>query len=244
MTIRTASWLLIITLAFIRLEASSCYARPSQKSLDAALLSAVEDGNREKAKSLLAQGASVNARDENGGTPLMNASYVGDTEVGFHPLGVVKLLLTHGANVNAKDKFGGTALMTASSTDSIQAVKLLLAKGAQVNAQDKEGRTALMGAAYSEGEGEAYASPEIVKYLLAHGANANARDNDGNTSLMLATKLGSDERKNATAIVKMLLAKGANVNARTKNGNTAWKWAKMNGQTAIIQMLKRAGAKG
>lgn len=239
---RHITWLLIITLAFAGFESSLCYAKSSQTSLDAALLSAVHDGNVKNVKTLLAQGASVNARDDDGRTPLMNASYVGETEWGFRPFTVVELLLAHGADVNAKDKSGGTALMTAAATNSMEAVAFLIARGATVDAKDNIGQTALMHAIYSEGEIFS-ANIGAIRYLLSHGANVNTTDKHGNTALMRTSRFLEDARAEAITITEMLLAKGADVNSRSKNGNTALKWAKTTGHAALIQMLKRAGAK-
>ena len=99
------------------------------------------------ARLLLERGASLEARDQEGDTPLIRAASFGGTNV-------VKLLLEKGANVNARDDRGMTALIAAACDcaiidmpDTLDSVKLLLQKGANVNAKDKEGRTALMMAA-------------------------------------------------------------------------------------------------
>jgi iron complex outermembrane receptor protein len=44
-------------------------------------------------------------------------------------------------------------------------------------------------------------------------------------------------------IVRILLAKGGDVNAKTQKGDTALGWAAQKGHTAIVQLLKKAGAK-
>lgn len=230
---------IIFVLAITCVEMPFVCAKPVQRNLDAGLLTAINDNNFKKAKFLLSQGASVNARDADGETALIKARFVGEPKeeptLRVHPLIFLKLLLSHGANTNLKDKDGNTALMTAAK-GSPEAVKRLIAKGAQINVKNNNGETALMQTIDWECEGSC-SSPDTVKLLLSKGADINSLDKDGNTALIWAARLPSYARVNAIAIVKMLLAKGANINARSKNGNTALKWAKMNGHTAIIRVL-------
>ena len=81
-------------------------------------------------------------------------------------------------------------------------------------------------------------SADSVKLLLEKGADPNVQNNDGYTILMWAAL---SESCNAE-VVKMLLAGGANVNAKAKNGTTAMTYAKRRGETAIVSLLKEAGA--
>jgi len=92
---------------------------------------------------LVGHGADIEARDEEGATPLMRAAEFGQT-------GIVRALLEHGAKVEAKDKYGNTALIAAACEcavvdmpDTLPSMKLLLEKGADVNAKNKHGNTAL-----------------------------------------------------------------------------------------------------
>ena len=64
---------------------------------DLALIDACELGNIEDVKECLADGANVNARDDQfGGTPLHGAAGYGQTKV-------AELLLANGAEVDSKD---------------------------------------------------------------------------------------------------------------------------------------------
>ena len=100
-----------------------------------------------KVGELLAKGADVKARDENGTTTLMIASAKGYCEV-------VRQLLDKSADVRAQDKDGATALMHASAAGHSEVVGQLLDKGADVHAQDKDGATALMHARAAAGQSE------------------------------------------------------------------------------------------
>lgn len=72
------------------------------------LMRAALDGNTEKVKQLIQQGADINQRDDNGRTGLMFAVINTHYET-------MKLLLEYGADVNAKSNQGGTALMGAAT---------------------------------------------------------------------------------------------------------------------------------
>lgn len=147
------------------------------------ILEAAENGNVEKIKLLLENGADVNAKDDKGWTPLMMASRHSNTSSNIE---TVNLLLQNGADVNAKQNTGWTPLMLASrysNTDSnIQTVKLLLQNGADVNLKNNDGWTPLKLASKNS-------NTETVKLLLENDANVNLKNNNGNTALMLAKNL-------------------------------------------------------
>ena len=108
---------------------------------------AVRFGIKADVEAMLANGADVNARDENGRTPL---HALGGIVRGGHPYpsqidakGIAELLIATGADINAKDKDGNTPLHAAASGGEKSVVELLLAKGANVNAKNASGQTAL-----------------------------------------------------------------------------------------------------
>jgi hypothetical protein len=87
--------------------------------------------------------AYINARDEDGQTPLLWASEGRNSKDGS----VVRLLLEHGADVNAQSQDGWSPLHRASSYGALEVVRLLLEHGADVEAKKDDGKTALQLAA-------------------------------------------------------------------------------------------------
>jgi ankyrin repeat protein len=88
-----------------------------------ALFRAVREGNTDMVKSLLSSpGPDVNARDERGSTPLLEAARFGHDDI-------CRILIAAGANLLAKDNDGKTALMLAVQGNHDQVVRLLKQAG-------------------------------------------------------------------------------------------------------------------
>ncbi|WP_373000545.1 ankyrin repeat domain-containing protein [Marinobacter sp.] len=102
---------------------------------DALLISAAGNGEKRRVQLLLSAGASVNARDSQGYTPVIRAAENGH-------LSVVKLLLAAGANVNVSQG-GESLLMKVVASGDLLTAETLLAAGADVNYRADSGRTAL-----------------------------------------------------------------------------------------------------
>jgi ankyrin repeat protein len=146
------------------------------------ILTAVYRGETTK----LASGVSaknVDARDEDGRTPLMHAV------LGEHPnLEVISILIDRGADVNASDNKKWTALHFAAQSQNAEVVRVLLQAGADVDARDEDGTTPLWRCLMSD------TSTEVVHLLLEAGANPNAQDKWGSSSpLSLAKDMGNEE---------------------------------------------------
>ena len=96
---------------------------------DPDLFDAAEFGDLEYARMLLGgpgvdgEPIDVDARDTEGVTILMLASYYGHAEI-------VRLILDHGADPNLRDRRGRTALMRAESGGHTQVVAMLRQSGA------------------------------------------------------------------------------------------------------------------
>ncbi len=129
---------------------------------------------------LLDSGADIEARDDEGETPLMRAAAFGQSET-------FKLLLERGAKINVRDRGGLTPLIAAACSCAIATMnstydimKILLEKGANVNARTRDGKTALIMAAGSPDDSAS------VKLLLNWGADPMAKDNEGKTAMTFA----------------------------------------------------------
>ena len=198
------------------------------------LCEAANNADIEQIKSLLADGADVNAKAggwPGGDTALMKAAGSSSDTAAE----AVKLLLAAGADVNVKNNADKTALMCAAASGA-EVFRLLLAAGAEVNARDDRGRTALMEAVKSLGAGV-----ESVKLLLDAGADVQPTDDDGWTALMEAAgSVGAGAES-----VKRLLDAGAEVNAKSEFGRTALmqaagNWGNVSAES--VKLLLAAGA--
>ena len=188
-------------------------------------------GDRAVVRTLVKNGADVNARDESGDTPLMAAALYADTAV-------LELLLRAGADVNATNKAGATALMRAATFED--KARLLVANGADVKARSRFGNTALILAARKPG------NSRTVKLLLDRGADPNAANVLGATALMAAAAAADADS------VRTLLDRGADVNAKPNmdvsgftwgGGRTALMWAAFQGNESLARLLLERRAK-
>ena len=108
---------------------------------------------------LIKAGADVNAKDNDGRTPLLHAVRWSDESTE-----IVTLLIEAGADVNAKDNDGWTPLFVAAANPNTpEMITLFIEMGADVNAKNNNGETPLMNA-HSSG------NLEIIKLLKAAGA--------------------------------------------------------------------------
>ncbi len=122
---------------------------------DIAIYEAAREGNIEAVKQHIAAGTDVNAKDNDGWTPLFIAAGKGHKEI-------VELLLANGAEVNAKGDGGVTPLLVAAASGYKEITELLLADGADVSAKIDDGRTPLDLAILNK-------QPELADLLRKHG---------------------------------------------------------------------------
>jgi ankyrin repeat protein len=241
------------------------------KAPDISIHKAAEDGNIEAVKQHLAAGTDVNAKDDDGYTPLDYAVPAGKEET-------ADLLRKHGGISGAEDSIHVAAIM-----GKIEAVKQHLAAGADVNAKHMNGSTPLHWAAW---EGHM----EVVELLIAKGADVNAKNNKSITPLDAAitrshteiadllrkhggktgeelkaagkptapvAEAASPEPPTAKApdisihqaaydgnieAVKQHLAAGTDVNAKADGGVTPLHGAAAGGQNEIAELLIAEGA--
>jgi len=91
-------------------------------------------GDREEVEDLIAAGADVNARDEEGKTPVFHA-------LGCDQADVIKVLIDHEADVNLPDYSGRTPLHEAARKGRLEFLQILIAAGGDVNARNDTGWT-------------------------------------------------------------------------------------------------------
>ena len=106
------------------------------------LMAAAHAGDLAQVQRLLAAGADVNMRDENGWPPLMKACYNAELKHGFAD--VVQALIDAVADIEAPIGYGVRPLMLASGYGETAVVEALLKAGADVLAKNEGGYTALM----------------------------------------------------------------------------------------------------
>ena len=83
----------------------------------------LKNGNLENVKTLIAEDAGLEARDNKDMTALMWAAEKGYSDI-------VRLLIDGGADISTKDKFGNTAFFRAADKHYVEVVKMLITEGA------------------------------------------------------------------------------------------------------------------
>ena len=195
----------------------------SLAAADFRLADAVEKGDREAARSLLAQEVDVNAPQADGATALAWAVHWDDHET-------ADLLIRADADVNAANDYGITPLSLACTNRSAAMVEKLLLAGADPNAAQPTGETVLMRCAHT-------GSVDAVKFLIEHGTDVNAAENwEGQTALMWAVA------EKHSDVAQALIEHGADVGAHTKGDFTPLLFATQQGDLDSARILLEAGA--
>jgi ankyrin repeat protein len=199
-------------------------------SVDQHLIDAVRSQDHAVIRALLRQRTDVNARSDDGSTPLLWAAYLNDltstelllgagadanaaNDLRMTPLSLactngnaalVARLLKAGANPNTPIATGETPIMTCASSGSVEAVHALVERGADVNASEPtEHQTAVMWAAAEH-------HPQVVHALIEAKADLQARTRKGFSALHFAAREGDLET------IRLLLAAGVDIDIRSK----------------------------
>jgi ankyrin repeat protein len=186
-----------MALGFVCLSALLA-ASPSGLPTATPVADAAMAGDRDGMRSLLRDGADVNAAQGDGMTALHWAALEGDVEM-------ARMLLYAGANVKASTRLGAhTPLILASKAGNAEMVGVLLEAGAGANEATSSGTSALMLAA-------AAGSAAATTVLLERGALVNATESArGETALMFAAAYGRAD------VIDVLVKHGADAKMETK----------------------------
>ena len=120
-------------------------------------------------------------------------------------------------------------LLNAAEDGNTVVIKQLIKYGANINYQDDDGWTALMFASANR-------NYDVIKLLLENKVKINIQSKAGKSALIISIEAGDVNS------VKLLIANNADINLKTVEGLTALKYAILNRNTEIEQILRNAGA--
>jgi len=180
-----------------------------------ALHMAVNNGETEQVKSILAAAAEVDGRDETNFTALHVAATTGH-------IVIIELLLEHRASVLVEGSRGQTPAHRAATRGNLEVLKLLLDKSATVDAVDSKKQTMLHRAAY-------FGKPEIICTLLDHKAAIEAVDSHGQCPLHCGACAGHLD------VITSLLERRACMHGRGGHGQTPLQEAVAKGWAVCVR---------
>jgi ankyrin repeat protein len=185
-----------------RLRAASYQSGASARlavATDAPVAEAAERGDVAAVKSLLKDGADVNAAQGDGMSALHWAAERGDGEL-------ASVLIYAGANIGAQTRIGQyTPLHLAGKSGSVAVTTALVKAGADVNVRSTNSGVTPLHLAATSG------SADVVNALIDAKADVNAKETEaGQTPLIFAAGM------NRVDAIKALLARGADPGVTTK----------------------------
>jgi len=199
------------------------------------------------------KGATVDAKDSNGHTPMHRAANNGHVKA-------MVWLKENGAEVNAGAGWGITPMDMAARGGHVEAMAWLKENGAKIDAESGEGFTLMHTAAN-------YGHVEVMAWLKENGAEVNAKDDIGWTPMHRAANNGHVEamvwlKENGAEVgakgssttmhlfapygrievMAWLRDNGAEVDSKDDNGATPMHFAAMYGHLETMMWLKENGA--
>ena len=222
---------LVGLMLLVVLAAACAPASPQAAEPAAALREAAERGDLTAVRTLLDQGAPVDARDDRGATALVRAAY------GNH-VDVAAVLVQAGADVDLQDDSRQSAYLIATSEvgDDTRLLDLTLAAGGNVRSLDSFHGTGLIRAADR-------GFPRVVRRLLATDIRVDHVNELGWTALHEAVTLGDGSRR-YVRVVRLLVDAGADVNKPSRrDGVRPLQHATSRGFDEVAAVLRAAGAR-
>lgn len=210
-----------------------------------ALITAIQNGDREGALAALADPNSLTARGSQGESAVQLAAYYGQADLARDILALMPSPDMHsacaagsadhvaaalaGTNVEEMSQDGFTPLSLAAAFNEDSVVRVLLERGADPNARSRSlgGVAPLHAAVFGR-------KPDNVRALVQAGADPNSPQQDGFTALHGAAQNGD------AASVEILLEAGADRAARTGEGKTPADLAAGAGHSALASRLAQA----
>ncbi len=217
------------------------------QSLTSELRSAAREGDLERVKELVAQGADVNgsAGAREWGLPLWWAAFRGHLDVAEYLVScgarkdpftaaamgdwdfVAARLDEQPSLVHTVTSSGQTLLHWANRGNQVEFARRLLDHGVDPNCLNDYGAAPLL---YAAREGHV----EFCRLLIENGANVNFRaEPNGKTPIREAAENGN------VALAELLLARGADPNVKDTEGLTPLDVARQAGSTAVADLLTK-----
>ena len=195
----------------------------------AGLFAAAAEGDATRIAGLVAAGASPDARDGYGRTPLHVATFAGRHDA-------MRALVNTGADPNALESDRYDIVTIAAVANDLPTVELALALGCRAtNVTSRYDGTALIAASH-------LGHVEVVRALIRGGAPLDHVNNLGWTALIESIVLG-DGGPRHTATLGALVDAGADVNLPDRNGTTPLALARARGYREMVAKLEAAQAR-
>ena len=191
---------------------------------------AAATGDLGKVRTLLeADSTLLEAKDENGSTPLICACFAPPAFISKSD--IANYLIDRGANIHAKNNWGATPLyFTIGDYDlTLRLIKM----GAAVNVK-------VFGSITPVNQAASRGNLKVTKLLIDHGANINLRSEQGTLVHRIINMNQIEKNGSCTEMVKLLVEGGIKLEEYSF-GNTELHLAAIQGLTDLVPILIKAG---